>query len=133
MQLMIGTSILAWMPMVLIAIANGLFRERVLARRLSELPAHQASCATGVLLFGLYVWLVISIWRPESSGEAIATGLIWLVLTIAFEFLFGRLVVGHPWSRLLHDYNLFAGRLWVLVLGWIALAPYLFFQLQNHL
>jgi hypothetical protein len=130
---LIGASIGAWMPMVLIAITNGLFREQVLARRLCELRAHQTSCATGVLLFGLYVWLVISIWRPECSGEAIATGLIWLALTIAFEFLFGRLVVGHPWSRLLHDYNLFAGRLWILVLCWIALAPYLFVQLQNRL
>jgi hypothetical protein len=66
---MIGASILAWMPMVLIAIASGLFREQVLARHLSELRAHQASCATGMLLFGLYGWLTVSIWRPGSSEE----------------------------------------------------------------
>lgn len=132
MQLMIRISILAWVPMVLVAIANGLFREQVFAKHLNELRAHQASCGTGVLLFGIYVWLIISIWTPESALEAVIMGLIWLVLTVAFEFLFGRLVVGHPWSRLLDDYNLFAGRLWPLVLFWIALAPYLFSRLQNQ-
>jgi hypothetical protein len=29
-----------------------------------------------------------------------------------FEFLVGHYVMGHPWSRLLHDYNILAGRLW---------------------
>ncbi|MCU0530026.1 MAG: hypothetical protein MUD04_11205 [Cyanobium sp. Prado107] len=129
---MIRTSILAWVPMVVIAIANGLFREQVFARRLTELRAHQASCGTGVLLFGLYVWLIISTWKPSSAGEAVTMGLIWLALTVAFEFLFGRIVVGHPWSRLLHDYNLRAGRLWILVLVWIAVAPYLVYRLQDH-
>jgi hypothetical protein len=37
----------------------------------------------------------------------------------------------HPWSRLLHDYNLFEGRLWVLVLLWVTLAPYVFHKLSN--
>jgi hypothetical protein len=35
---------LAWIPMVFIAILNGIFRESVLAKTLSELRAHQRSC-----------------------------------------------------------------------------------------
>jgi hypothetical protein len=42
---------------------------------------------------------------------------------MAFEFGFGRLVMGHPWSRLLRDYNVFAGRLWGLVLLVVLLMP----------
>lgn len=41
--------------------------------------------------------------------KALAIGCIWLMLTPSFEFLFGHYVMGHPWSRLLYDYNLFAG------------------------
>ena len=108
--------ILAWVPMVLIAIANGVLREAWHGKHLSELNAHQVSTATGVLLFGAYIWALIRIWRPESPGQAFAIGLTWLGLTVAFEFLFGHFVAGHPWSKLFHDYNIFAGRVWVIVL-----------------
>jgi hypothetical protein len=123
--------ILAWVPMVLIAIANAVLRENVFAKRLSELQAHQVSTATGVLLFGIYIWVITRIWRPESPGHAFTIGLTWLGLTVAFEFLFGHFVMGHPWSRLFYDYNVFIGRLWVIVLIWVALAPYTFYRLQK--
>jgi ABC-type glycerol-3-phosphate transport system permease component len=55
--------------------------------------------------------------------QAIAIGTIWLILTVAFEFFFGRYVGNHPWSRLLADYNLLAGRLWGLVLLAVATLP----------
>jgi len=92
--------ILAWAPMVLIAIVNAALRENVFAKRLSELQAHQVSTATGVLLFGIYIWVITRIWRPESPGHALTIGLTWLGLTVAFEFLFGHFVMRHPWSRL---------------------------------
>jgi hypothetical protein len=38
--------------------------------------------------------------------------------------------MGHPWKRLFHDYNLLRGRLWVLILIWTGVAPYVFFRLQ---
>lgn len=53
--------------------------------------------------------------------------LIWFVLlTLAiangavreglFEFLGGHFLFGRPWALLLADYNLLAGRIWVMVL-----------------
>ena len=51
-------------------------------------------------------------------------------MTILFEFLFGHFIAGHPWSHLFHDYNLLAGRLWVLVLLWTAITPYLFYRMR---
>ncbi|WP_420400943.1 hypothetical protein [Flagellimonas sp.] len=125
------TYILAWFPMVLIAIANGLFREKFLASRLGELQAHQASSATMILLLGVYVWAIFKMWPPTSTIQAIWIGLLWLLLTVLFEFLFGHYIVGHPWEKLLHDYNIFQGRVWILVLVWIAVAPYVIYQLQR--
>lgn len=123
--------ILAWVPMVLIAIANAVLRENMFAKRFSELVAHQVSTGTGVLLFGIYIWLVIRIWKPESPGQAFTIGLMWLGLTVAFEFLFGHFVVGHSGSKLFDDYNLLVGRVWVVVLIWVTLAPYTFYRLQK--
>ncbi len=123
--------VLAWIPMVLIAIANGALREATYGKLMSELQAHQISTLSGLLLFSAYIWVVIRIWRPDTSGQAITVGLIWLGLTVAFEFLFGHYVVGQPWSKLLYDYNVFAGRVWVVVLIWVTFAPYVFYRLQK--
>ena len=121
----------AWLLMPIIGIINGTIRQYAYSNALGELRAHQGSTVTGIFLFGLYIWALTLTWKIRSSAEAIAIGLIWLTLTIAFEFLFGHYVMKHPWSRLLHDYNLFEGRLWVLVLLWVTLAPYVFHKLSN--
>jgi hypothetical protein len=117
--------------MVFIAMANSAVREGSYGKYLSELQAHQISTATGILLFGVYIWALMRLWRPASVGQAIAIGLVWLGMTVAFEFLFGHYVVKRPWHDLLHDYNLFAGRVWLVVLVWVSIAPYVFYRLQG--
>ncbi len=126
-----GKYVIAWFPMIFIAIANGLFREKFLASRLNELQAHQVSTASMLVLFGIYVWVLFKLWLPTSTSQAIFIGLAWLFLTIIFEFLFGHYIVGHSWEKLLHDYNILQGRLWILVLIWISIAPYIIYQLQK--
>jgi hypothetical protein len=119
---------IAWLPMVCIAIMNGAIRELSYGKFLSELRAHQVSSVSVILLLGLYVWFLTRRWRLQSQTQAIAIGLIWLCLTIAFEFLFGHYVVNHSWERLTLDYNVFEGRLWMFVLVWIATAPYIMYK-----
>ena len=121
--------VLAWVPMVVIAIANGALREATYGKRVSELRAHQGSTLSGLVLFSIYMWGVMAIWPLESSGQAITVGCTWLALTLAFEFLFGHYVAGHTWSRLFQDYNFLAGRVWVLIPIWVAVAPYVFHSL----
>lgn len=115
--------IIAWIPMVGIAIINGWLREKTYGPRIGELRAHQVSCVTGVFLFGLYIWILGRIWPLTNDRQAAVVGGVWLILTVAFEFLFGRFIAGHSWHRLVDDYNLRAGRLWLVVLAWVAIAP----------
>lgn len=117
--------ILAWLPMVAIAIVNGVVREAWYGSQLSELRAHQVSTLSALVLLGLYMGWVIRRWRPRSGAQALGVGALWLGLTVAFEFLFGHYVAGHSWDRLVQDYDLLSGRLWPLVLLWVAAAPYL--------
>jgi hypothetical protein len=121
----------SWMPMVIIAIANGMIREFGYGKFMGELRAHQISSLTGVALFGLYAWALSFVWPLQSSRQAAVMGLIWLVLTVAFEFIFGHYVAKHPWSRLLHDYNAFQGRLWALVLVGVTIAPYVVYRIRS--
>ena len=118
---------LAWFPMILIAIVNGTIRETWYGQYLSELRAHQLSTASGALLFGVYIWGLLRIWKPASANQALTIGFVWLGFTVAFEILFFHYVVGHPWSEIVSDYNIFAGRVWVLLLIWITVAPYVFY------
>ncbi len=120
---------LAWVPMVLIAILNGAVREVWYGKSLGELRAHQLSTLIGAVLLGLYIWGISRLWPLASGHQALAVGVLWLVLTVGFEFLFGHYVVGHPWTRLFHDYDLLAGRVWSLLLLWVTVAPYLFYRL----
>ena len=119
--------ILAWFPMMGIAIVNGILREKLMAPRMRELSAHQLSTLTLVILFGLYFLGLFRLRPLPSAGAAMTLGLIWLGMTVAFEFGFGHYVAGHSWTRLLKDYDLRAGRVWILILLWVAAAPSLFF------
>lgn len=123
--------LIAWFPMILIAIANGAVREEWYGKRIGELKAHQVSTISALVLFGIYIWIVTGIWPPESAEQALRIGLMWLGLTLAFEFLFGHYVAGHSWSRLFGDYNLLAGRLWLMVPIFLTIAPYIFFRFQQ--
>ena len=123
--------IIAWVPMTVIAILNGILREAIFTKYLTELRAHQASTVSLIFFFTIYLWAVTRIWKPESENQALWIGLIWLGMTILFEFGFGHYLMGHPWSKLFHDYNLLAGRVWVFVLLWVAIAPWLFYRIQT--
>jgi hypothetical protein len=128
---MILTYTLAWFPLVIIAILNGILREKGYKRFMSELRAHQLSTLIGIVLVGVYVWIVELIWPIENSRQAILIGGIWLVLTILFEFGFGYFIMGNPWKKLFHDYNLFAGRVWLLFVIWTAVSPFMIYILMT--
>nr|WP_205596552.1 hypothetical protein [Wenzhouxiangella sp. XN201] len=103
-----------------------MLRQYTYGRRLPELVAHQVSTVTAIIFTGLLVWGVSRLWPLESLAQAWWVGVVWLTATVAFEFGFGHYAVGHSWNKLLRDYNVFKGRLWLLVLVWILVMPAIF-------
>lgn len=122
--------LLAWLPMVLIAVGNGAFREAWLLKKFGEHRARQISTLVLVALFAVYIGMVVRIWPIASAQQAAGIGLAWLLLTLAFEFLLGRFVSGLSWRQMLAEYNLARGRLWALVPTWVTIAPYVFHRLS---
>ncbi|MDH4109183.1 MAG: hypothetical protein OEW35_12760 [Gammaproteobacteria bacterium] len=120
----------AWLLLAVVAVANGSLRQFGYGRYMSELAAHQVSTVTGILFTGIVAWAFSRFFPIESAQQARIIGASWLAMTLAFEFGFGHYVAGHSWRRLLTDYNLLAGRLWVLFLAWIAALPLLLYHLQ---
>ena len=115
--------LLAWLGGPLIGIANGTLRELGYKDRVGELTAHQISTGTALGLFAGYFELLARRRPLSSTREAFEVGVAWLALTIAFEFGFGHYVAHTSWRELLADYDLRKGRLWPLVLAWIAIGP----------
>ncbi len=123
--------LIAWFVMLLVSIANGAVRDFTYGKHMDELTAHQLSTVSGVLLLGIVIWGFLRLYPPSSSREAVSIGLLWMALTVAFEFLFFHYVAGHSWSELLANYNVLKGRVWVVVLVWVTIAPYVFFRLST--
>jgi hypothetical protein len=116
--------IAAWLGLMVLAVVNGVARDKLYGPRVGELAGHQFS--TGILLiaFGAYFHALETLWPLPSTSTAWAIGVIWLAMTLLFETALGRLVAKQPWRALLADYNLLAGRLWILVPLWVLCGPY---------
>jgi hypothetical protein len=121
---MILRAIVTWLGMLVLASLNGAARGFWIIPRLGETMGRAVSTVIlcGLILF--LTWLTIGWIRPTSSGQALKVGVIWLCLTLAFEFLVGHYVFGSPWSVLLADYDVSRGRIWIAALVLTLLAPW---------
>jgi hypothetical protein len=118
-----GRAAAAWLGILVIANVNGALREFLLVPLLGATVAHAISTILLCLLVLILARATIGWMGPRSAGEAWRVGLLWLALTLAFEFLAGHYLFGNSWERLLSEYNLAAGRIWSIVPLVTLLAP----------
>ena len=130
---MIRKAMLAWLLMIPVAILNGGLRQALFVPAVGVLAGHQLSVLTGSIAFLALVYATLHRDAPRYTDRwLLGLGAVWVAATIVFEFGFGHWVMGHPWSRLLADYNIFAGRLWTIVLAVIAIAPLAVKRIATH-
>lgn len=130
---MIGRAAVVWLLLLLIAVGAGALRTTLLAPRLGEQKAHIVGTLVVVAIFSGVIWFAAGWLSPARDRAALlGIGVTWLAATVVFEFGFGHYVMGHSWDRLLADYNLFAGRLWLLVLLTILLMPAVAGEVQRR-
>ena len=115
-----------WVIFAILAIINGIIRNQFYAPRVGEYPGHVISTiiAICIVVAGTYIFLRF-VKIDYSTVNLLLVGVFWLVLTVLFEFIFGHYVIGHPWERLLADYNILNGRLWGLFLLALLISPLL--------
>lgn len=110
-------TILTWFIFIPIAILNAGLREKFYRPKVGDLIAHQISTITGSLVFFIFSYFAIGDLVPNSTiNQLILSGIIWIVLTILFEFIAGHYIFKNPWKKLFTDYNLLKGRIWLLFL-----------------
>lgn len=113
-----------WLGILVLAIANGTLREVFLVPTIGKPPGLIVS---GVLLSGAilaFAYFALPWLGRAQVARYVAIGFSWLCLTLVFEFMFGRLFQGKPWSEILEAYTFKDGNIWSLVLLITAVAPY---------
>jgi hypothetical protein len=128
---MLVRAIAIWFVIMPAAVLNGALRDVVLAPRLGDPLSRAISCFTLAGAIVAITWVALPWIRPVSIGGAWTIGVLWLVMTLGFEFGAGHYVFRTPWAALLADYNVFAGRLWVLVLITTLTAPPLAYRVAQ--
>lgn len=114
-----------WCIMVLCAILNGLLRENILNPWLGNDIALPVSGLILSLLVLLVTWLFIPLFGIQQPRIYWLIGGLWISMTLAFEFLFGRFVVGNSWQDIFQVFNITQGNLFLLALLVTAIAPWL--------
>ncbi|MDD3190754.1 MAG: hypothetical protein PHI66_03640 [Candidatus Pacebacteria bacterium] len=117
---------LLWIALSFLAVINGTARIFIYQPIVGDLLAHQISTLIFIAVIFAVVFLLLK--REEKlpdKKDLLSAGAYWLCWTVTFEFIFGHFVFGNSWEKLFADYNIFAGRIWVLVLLTTFAAPYL--------
>jgi hypothetical protein len=108
-------ALVVWFLLLAVAVMNGALREVVLTPVFGAPWAHVLST---LLLSSLVLGLAAASagWiGARNDAEAVRVGVLWTGLVLAFEFLAGHFLFGRSWASLLADYDVAAGRIWVLV------------------
>lgn len=113
-------------------VVHGVARVILLEPRLGDFKARQIAVFTGSAMILVISFTTIRWLRAESRLQLIGVGFLWLFLTLGFELLLGRLVMGLSWERIASDYKLFEGGLMPIGLLVLTAAPLIAAQLLGE-
>jgi hypothetical protein len=122
--------ILVWFGLMVAETIHGMARNLWIAPYIGDLPARQISFFTGVILILAIATLFVR-WLHASTSQLLGIGILWALLTLAFEISLGGWILGYSWERILEDYNLFRGGLMSLGLVFLIFSPLIAARLRE--
>jgi hypothetical protein len=112
-----------WVLLAVLMSANGIFRELVLRNALGSEMAEYVSIALGLTVILLITRVFFRPLEVLSTAQLLGVGALYVVMTVAFEFLVGHFVDHKPWQELAAAYRFWRGELWPFVLLITGLTP----------
>jgi hypothetical protein len=118
-------ALLVWLVIIVAESVNGTLRTLYLAPVIGDFPARRVGVFIAIaIIFG--ITLAFTRWMgARTRTQLLGIGLLWVVLTVTFEFALGRGVLHYDWSRILSDYDLSRGGLMVFGLLAMVFTPLL--------
>jgi len=122
---MLRRSLALWLLLIAAEILHGIARGILLVPHVGEFRSNQIGVFTGSLIILVIALATVRWIGAKQPAQLLGIGVLWLALTLAFEFLFGRFVVGASWERLAADYNILEGGLLPLGMIVLMLSPWI--------
>lgn len=120
-----------WIILILAEILHGILRAVLLVPHVGEFRSNQIGVFTGSLIILAIALLTVRWIGASRQSQLLGVGLMWMALTVSFEILFGRFVVGASWERLASDYNVLQGGLMPFGLAVLVLSPWIAARLRR--
>lgn len=124
-------AILVWLLIIVVESVHGVLRNVFVAPAIGDLAARQAGVFIGSALVLFIAWLMAPWLNLRSRAHFAGTGLLWVGLTVMFEFSLG-VAMGLSWEGISSDYNVARGGLLPLGLIVMAFAPYAGARLRGN-
>jgi hypothetical protein len=131
-QRIIIRSLEVWLLIIIAEMVHGILRAIFLVPIIGEFRSNQIGVFTGSAIILVIAYVTHRFIEARRTPEFLMVGIIWLVLTVAFEILFGRFVMGLSWERILADYNIAKGGLMPLGLVVMLLSPMIAARLHGR-
>jgi hypothetical protein len=116
-------AIAVWLILIAVEFVHGMLRTVFLVAYVGDFRARQIGVFIGSALIVLIAYLFTGWLQATSTRALLLVGVLWLLLTVAFELVFGHFVFGRSWASLREDYNLVRGGLLPLGLLVLVLSP----------
>jgi len=120
-----------WLVLMAAETVHGIIRVAFLAPRIGDLRARQVSVFAGSLLIVFLTYLFVRWLKGAAPLHFILVGAMWVLLTVGFEIVLGRFVMGFSWERIGSDYNMAEGGLMIFGLLVLLLAPLIAARLRG--
>ena len=129
---MLLKSILVWLSIIPLAILNGGLRDTFITPLIGENFSRPISGFTLCCLIFIVSFIFVPRLGSGSKKIYIQMGILWILLTIIFETVFG-LLQGNNFNEIINAYDLTTGDLWLIVVIFIGFVPYLTAKIKRKI
>jgi len=102
---------IVWLLIAVAEILHGILRVRFLNRRVGDRRARQIGVFSGSAIILAVAWFAAPRIGANTMRQLLGVGSFWLMLMLALEIGFGRLVFHASWERILSEFDVRRGGL----------------------
>lgn len=117
--------LLVWGLIACIEVIHGIVRAKWLAPRVGDFRSRQIGVLTGSILIFITTYLLFPWMEIATPESALRVGILWFICMFIFEMSLGHYVFKFSWKWLLSDFNILKGRLLILGMIFLMLAPWI--------
>jgi hypothetical protein len=115
-------ALLAWLILISVEFVHGTLRAIFLVPVVGDFRSRQIGVFTGSILILAVAYLLFPWLDASDKKSLLSVGALWVALTVAFEFAFGR-VLGRSWGNVASDYDILRGGFLLIGMAVLMFSP----------